>query len=163
MRDLQKYAAECMLILDRLKIKYSKNVRFAVNSRAVSRLGLCRRENGGYVIEIAAVLLDERVDAQRGLKDTLLHELLHTCRGCMKHTGKWKELAERVNAECGTHVSRAVSPELIPPQLRPKPAYTVRCEGCGFEVTRQKRSALIAHPENYRCPKCRGKLFVAQG
>ena len=123
MRDLQACVLSCMRELDALKIPYSKNVRFVVNNRAVSRLGLCRKAPNGFIIEIAAVLLDERTDERTGLRDTVIHELLHTCRGCMKHTGKWKEYAERVNLAYGYDIKR-VSPRAggpVPSELLPKP------------------------------------------
>ena len=88
MHDLKKYAAECMAELDRLRIPYAKRVRFSVNDRAVMRLGQCRKRGDDYLIEISAALLDERVDVKRGLKCTLHHELLPTCYGCMRHTGR---------------------------------------------------------------------------
>ena len=44
MHDLRKYAEECMAELDRLGIKYARDIRFTVNSRAVTRLGQCRKK-----------------------------------------------------------------------------------------------------------------------
>ena len=159
MRDLQKYAAECMAALDRLGIRYSRNVRFTVNTRAISRLGLCRKKGDRYEIEISHLLLDERTPAE-SLRNTLFHELLHTCYGCMRHTGRWKTYADRVNAVCGCNIKRAAAIEdrEIPDELLPKANYLIRCESCGTEYGRQKLSSLIQHPERYRCGKCKGKL-----
>ena len=94
------------------------------------------------------------------LKNTLCHELLHTCYGCMKHTGRWKAYAERVNAAYGLNIKRAAAAgdREIPEELLPKANYLVRCESCGTEYGRQKLSPLIQHPERYRCGKCKGKL-----
>ncbi len=159
MRDLLKYAAECMASLDRLGIRYAKDVRFTVNARATSRLGLCRKKGSQYEIEISHLLLDERTP-EESLKNTLCHELLHTCYGCMKHTGRWKAYAERVNAAYGLNIKRAAAAgdREIPEELLPKANYLVRCENCGTEYGRQKLSPLIQHPERYRCGKCKGKL-----
>lgn len=44
-----------------------------------------------------------------GLKNTIIHELLHTCKGCMKHTGEWKQLAEKVNRYYGYNIKRCDS------------------------------------------------------
>ena len=97
MRDLSAYAAQCMRELDRLHIRYAQNITFAVNTRAKTRLGVCKKQGDRYTVEIAAPLLDESMP-EKLLKETLHHELLHSCRGCMQHTGRWKALAERVNA-----------------------------------------------------------------
>ena len=149
-----------MCELDALKIYYSKDITFKINTRAVSRLGLCKKIGKSYIIEISAALLDERADIKNGLKNTILHELLHTCRGCMKHTGKWKELADRVNAAYGYKIRRAASPaeRMIPQELVPPAKYLIKCTKCGVEIARRKRSSLVEHPQNYRCGKCGGTL-----
>lgn len=160
MYDLSFYARECMRELDTLNIPYARGVQFTVNTRATSRLGLCRKSGDRYVIEIAAILLDERVDLREGLKNTLHHELLHTCRGCMKHTGRWAQYAARLNAAYGYRVSRTASPDegIIPSDLLPEPKYILKCTACGHEIPRQKRSAAVMYPQRYRCSACGGRL-----
>lgn len=159
MRDLNIYARICMFELDCLKIKYAKNLTFKVNTRAKTRLGVCKKSGDCYEIEIAALLLDERTPEEY-LKNTIMHELLHTCYGCMKHTGRWKKLADKVNAAYGYDIKRAASPdeELIPDELTDKPKYKVVCPMCGTVYERYRKSALIQHPERYRCGRCKAKL-----
>ena len=119
MRDLIFYADECRRELDRLGIPYSKNITFKVNTRAKMRLGVCKKTGNSFVIEISSSLLDERTPLKEGLKNTLHHELLHTCRGCMKHTGRWKIYADRVNAAYGYCIKRAAEKDegIIPGEL----------------------------------------------
>ena len=111
-------------------------------------------------MEISSALLDERVDVKTGLKCTLHHELLHTCCGCMKHTGRWKVYADRVNAAYGYRIQRASTREErpLPEDLVPKAKYLIVCDTCGAQYPRQKISALVRNPEHYRCGKCGGKL-----
>ena len=42
---------------------------------------------------------------------------------------------------------------------RPEPVYryVLKCQDCGTEIRRQKKSAAVEHPERYRC-KCGGRL-----
>ena len=162
MRDLSAYAAQCMRELDRLHIRYAQNITFAVNTRAKTRLGVCKKQGDRYTIEIAAPLLDESMP-EKLLKETLHHELLHSCRGCMQHTGKWKALAERVNAAYGYNIRRCASKDdqPLPRDLLPKAKYLLRCSKCGAEYPRQKMSAVVQHPERYRCGKCGGTLINA--
>lgn len=106
MRDLQMVARDCMSMLDCLKIPYCYDVRFTVNTRAKKRWGQCiRRVNGSYDININVILLDESTDI-RGLENTILHELLHTCEGCMNHGAIWKKYAEMVYKAYGYNVKR---------------------------------------------------------
>ena len=159
MRDLNIYARICMFELDCLKIKYAKNLTLKVNTRAKTRLGVCKKSGDCYEIEIAAILLDERTPEEY-LKNTLMHELLHTCCGCMKHTGRWKVYADRVNAAYGYRIQRASPREErpLPEDLVPKAKYLIVCDTCGAQYPRQKISALVRNPEHYRCGKCGGKL-----
>lgn len=152
MRNLTTCAADAMRRLDALHIRYAARIRFEVNTRAKTRLGVCKKSGGSYTIEIAAVLLDEQAD-EILLLETLLHELLHTCYGCMKHTGRWKALAERVNAAYGLHITRVADSNALPaPQAAPR--YRVVCPHCGTVYARYKRSPLIKSPSNYRCGSC---------
>ncbi len=48
MRDLSAYAAQCMRELDRLHIRYAQNITFAVNTRAKTRLGVCKKQGDRY-------------------------------------------------------------------------------------------------------------------
>ena len=157
MRDLQLYADKCMKMLDALRICYAKNITFSANTRAVRRLGVCKKTGDRYVIEIASSLLDEKIP-EAELYDTLLHELLHTCYGCMKHTGRWKALADRVNAAYGYHITRAAEEDVLPEALTEQPRYRVTCPHCGAVYERFKRSPFIQHPERYRCGKCKMPL-----
>ncbi len=68
MRDLSAYAAQCMRELDRLHIRYAQNITFAVNTRAKTRLGVCKKQGDRYTVEIAAPLLDESMP-EKLLKD----------------------------------------------------------------------------------------------
>lgn len=168
MRDLQQYANECKKELAALKIPFTSSAEFTINTRAASRWGQTRKTPDGYKINISAVLLDER-NAAEGLKNTIIHELLHTCAGCMNHGAKWKEYAARVKAAYGYNIKRTsneeekgIAAECVAEYNRQKkdtpPRYVFRCKGCGAIVTRQKASDFVQHPELYRCGICKGKF-----
>lgn len=165
MRNLNKVAKECMIELDNIGIRYGKIDRFEVNTRAKSRWGRCKKVNRGYIIEINVDLLDERNDIN-GLKNTIIHELLHTCEGCMNHGKEWKRLADKVNRHYGYGVTRCSNADEKGVNYRresvrraqPDYKYAIRCECCGHIYRRSKLTKTIQHPENYRC-KCGGKLI----
>lgn len=158
MRDLQYYAKMCICELDRINIRPAAKIIFKENSRAKTRLGICKKKGDLYTVEIAKELLKDS-SPEILLKETLHHELLHTCYGCMKHTGRWKQLAERVNKAYGYNITRlAENGSLSSPSYQPR--YRVVCSGCGTVYERFKRSALIQHPGRYRCGKCGGRLFA---
>lgn len=161
MKDLLELVCVCQKELASLRIHWGEVRNWSVNTRAKARWGLCTKVSRGvFDIQIAASLLDDTVDDQ-ATKDTIAHELLHTVPGCFKHTGKWKQYAELINKEMPYYriKSRSSYADKGVEDLRGDPTYRyiLKCEQCSREVHRQKKSAVIEHPENYRC-KCGGKL-----
>lgn len=165
MRNLDEYAILCMEELGKIGIEYGNIVEVKVNTRAKKRWGQCRAIPGGYSINISIVLLDERNDEQ-GLKETIIHELLHSCKGCMNHGENWKRLAAKVNRAYGYNVKRCSSAEDkgVQEETRPvsvrTPNYIIKCNRCGHTYTRMRMSKIIQHPERYRCGRCNGNLSL---
>ena len=161
MKDLQRLAAQCLSDLASIGIPYGRVKLWIVNYRAKARWGLCRkRSDGCYEIEIAEILLRDGV-SDAAAKNTIAHEVLHTCPGCLKHTGRWKQYANKVNRLLPQYnIKRTTSvDEKGVPVRRKEPIYryALKCEACGKEIRRQKKTVVIEHPEHYHCT-CGGKL-----
>lgn len=162
MRDLHFFINECEKDLEKLGIKHGRVREFSVNTRAKCRWGQCKKVGFGlYDVSISAVLLDETTDAQN-LKNTIVHELLHTVSGCFNHTGKWKLLAETVNRKLPQYnIKRTTSYEEIgitDNRKEPVCRYILKCKNCGAEISRQRLSKAVKNYRKYRCAKCGGKL-----
>ncbi len=142
-----------------LSIPYSphieRNVR--INTRAKKRLGCCIYSGGKYIIEVSEVLLAP--DKAALLEQTLVHELLHTCRGCRNHGEKWKAYAQLANEAYGYSIARTVDTgEGGTATLRAESVkYVLVCENCGLRIERSRMSKAVKSPWRYRC-KCGGKL-----
>lgn len=162
MRDLQSYVINCMEKLDHIGIEYGNVIDVEINTRAKNRWGQCKRVPGGYTINVNAALLDENIcPDDLGLENTILHELLHSCNGCLNHGDKWKNLAQKVYDEYGINIKRtSTSSEkgLLNYEREIKPVnHQLTCLKCGHVFKRTKASALVKHPERYRCG-CGGKI-----
>ena len=166
MRNLKEYANKCMSLLDDIDIEYGDIKVWKVNTRAKSRWGQCKMlPTGGYEININADLLDER-NSEEGLENTIIHELLHSCEGCMNHGETWNNLAEIVRYNYGYEIKRTSSAEdkgvvfqrVSKPREASHTEYILRCCNCGCEIHRERMSKAIQHPENYRCGRCHGRL-----
>ena len=130
----------------------------AINRRAVNRLGCCKRMGGGYIIELAARVAE---GTEEGCRETLAHELLHTCQGCQNHGALWKEYAQCMNKAYGYKIRRLAAQETVE-SIRFRPfKYLLRCERCGAELGRYRASPLTRHPERYRC-QCGGRLTTTE-
>jgi predicted SprT family Zn-dependent metalloprotease len=157
MKDLEKLASECVAELLSIGIQPGKVSSWVVNTRAERRWGLCKKvAQGVYQIEIAERLLKDGV-SDCATKNTIIHELLHTVKGCHGHKGEWKNLAAKVNRLLPQYnIKRTTNSKEkgISVEYR----YAVKCVDCGTEYCRHRMSALIEHPENYRCGRCHGEL-----
>ena len=129
-----------------------------VNRRARTRFGCCVQKNGRYYIEIAGQMLEAD---ERAVCQVLAHEVLHTCRGCANHGQRWKSYAERMNRRYGYEITRTDSFEKLGLEDTRPVNYLVICQSCGRRMPRMKRSALVEHPERYRC-RCGGQLTVEE-
>lgn len=167
MRDLQTYATICIAELWAIGIQPGKVTEFSVNKQAKNRWGqTCHKPDGTHTININYMLLDESVcESDFGLRNTLIHELLHTVDGCKGHKGKWEELANKVNANYGYGIKRCSTDEekgVITKKetVYKKPVYNYKliCNECGHIYGRQKMCKVIKYPERFRCGYCNGTL-----
>jgi predicted SprT family Zn-dependent metalloprotease len=169
MRDLRKYAAECIAELESFDIDTSSipaDLDWKV-SRAKKRYGQCKSRNGvPFEINISSFMLDENVlKDDLHLRNTIIHELLHALTPGAHHGGEWKRLANKVNIKSGGkyHIARCSSDENMGIDMKEKPVkikYILRCTGCGIKQEYLKKSKVIQHPEWYRCSKCKSDFEV---
>ena len=162
MLELKNIADECIAELKSMGIKCGKVRKWEINNRAKCRLGQCVRVSiGVFDISIAGFLLEDKTDILI-LKNTIIHELLHTVKGCFKHTGKWKLLAEEVNRNFPQYnIRRTFNREEIANLTdikKPEYRYILKCKSCGLEIMRQRKTQAVTNYKNYRCGKCGGNL-----
>ena len=125
-----------------------------INTRAKRRLGCCFFKDGRYIIEISRSILDK----PELLRQTLAHELLHTCYGCNNHGSRWKSYAARLNETFGYSIERTSKPEGDLTRLRTEQIrYILECSSCGVKIYRSRLSKAVKAPWRYRC-RCGGKL-----
>ena len=154
--DVNELLAEVIGQARALDIPVSQRIELPVrlNSRATGRFGCCIRRNGVYTIELSRRLLGA---SRQAVCQTLAHEALHTCRGCSNHGARWKDYAARMNAAYGYDITRTDSCEKLGVPDTAKVRYVLVCTKCGARINRSRRSALVEHPERYRC-RCGGTL-----
>ena len=107
MKDFNRLITESMKEVTHVGIKPGNITSWTINKRAKSRWGLCKQNpDKTFEIQIAeALLTDDRI-TEKSCKETIIHEILHTCKNCMKHTGQWKYYAEVMNQVYGYNIKR---------------------------------------------------------
>lgn len=158
MKDLQHYAEMCEIMLDGIGIPYRKPISY--KSKTTKSWGNCRRTCDGYYITVNNQLLDDDVP-DKGLINTLLHELLHTIPNGMCHTGEWKKAADKVWDKLGYKIKRTNSAEEkgISVEITQRNYnYALKCEKCGQIFGYTRMSKAVQNPDRCRC-KCGGKVI----
>ena len=111
------------------------------------------------MINISAFILsdDTKEDA---VMETIIHEILHTCKGCMNHGREWKRLANIVYKKTGYKITTTSPREKfgLSEEDEDVAKYVFVCEKCGQVIRRNRMSKFVRHPEWYRCGKCGGNI-----
>lgn len=166
MKDLNRFYRECEEELTRINMDFSdKIVRVVVNGRLRTTLGVCNRSRMAgffmFTIDINPALLADNVDDME-VKDTIIHEMLHTCPDCFDHGYEWKRRADRVNRMLGYHVSRTASRANLEAAnvkvKREEFKYALECIECGSQYKYKRWGKALEMPSRYRCGKCHGDL-----
>lgn len=157
MNDCDRLLGEIIVQARELGIPVSGEIdpRVRINGRALTRFGCCRLERGRPVIEVARRVAE---GPEWSCRETLAHEVLHTCWGCRNHGKRWKEYARRMNQAYHYQIARTSSNEELGVAEGRPCRYLLRCERCGAEFRRYRASPLVQDPERYRC-RCGGRLI----
>jgi len=152
---------------ENMNCEYKYVYKIGFNDRALKRYGRCSRKTDYHNKTITYNItinkyFTECCDEEK-VKNTIMHELLHTLHGCMNHGVGWKSYADILNRN-GYHINRTSSykeyNEYVSSMRNNETKYIVRCEHCNKEYRYQKASKVIKSlsnvlsRSNYICPAC---------
>lgn len=166
MRDYTQIAIEVMIQVREAGIVPGDIKRIVTNSRTKNRWGQCRRilnRSTGkteYEIEIGEWMTDEKFPESL-IRNTIAHEILHSCDGCMNHGAKWHRFATIMNQKYGYDIQTYVTKEeqAIRNEVEPvKYKYNFKCNKCGATVGKHKKCRFTEHTSLYWCSKCGGRF-----
>ena len=133
------------------------NIRYTINYRAKKRLGQCCEKQD---INISSWLLE--IGDDHDIKNTIIHEILHTFKDTIGHKAKWQYYANYVNNRTDYHITRTTSINKIyekANKVRPTSnhressyKYKIVCEKCGCEWHQYKmtKRVLSSYKHNTR-------------
>ena len=112
-------------------------------------------------IEISKWVLDLNDDI---IKNTIMHELIHSLPYCNNHGKEFKKYAGFINNKLGYEIKRLGNKEkdyeksgiVFDKSSDTEYKYKIRCKECGIVFYRQRLKKNFIR--NYRCGKCKGKL-----
>ena len=85
-------------------------------------------------------------------KNTIMHEILHTCEYCFNHGSEWKHIADLVNdcylfyniKRCTSAEEKGINEEIE----KKEPKYILRCTKCGKLFYRDRMCDAVRYPED---------------
>lgn len=154
-KKLNEVYHDCVSMLKDINIPVGYVRLITVNTRAKKRWGQCtykyKNIDGKKVFDINISYRLFEPQAEHGLYNTVIHELLHTCDGAYNHGKMWQLYADRVYSKYGIEIKRTSteSEKGVKPLPPTPPKYICRCNKCGMEFTRQRMCDLVKHPWLY--------------
>lgn len=159
MKEFKKLQEICIEEVLLAGITPGNITKWEINRRAKRRWGQCKKFPDGHcVIQIAAQLLEDDRVSERACKETIIHEILHSCPECNGHTGNWKAYADKMNKRYGYNIKRTTSGEEKGVENykseRRAVKYVFMCRYCKNLVTRTRKSKFTHYYRNYGCGVC---------
>ena len=122
-----------------------KNLNFTINYRAKKRLGQCCEKQD---INISSWLLE--IGSDHDIKNTIIHEILHTFKDTIGHKAKWQYYANYVNNRTDYHITRTTSINKIyekANKVRPTKEihykWEITCKKCGKVFYKQRMTTRV--------------------
>lgn len=155
--NLDFYIQYAKSVLDDLSIPYDKSCPISFMAKERARvLGHCHREwnyaKNGYDFDITinpVLFASDNID-DTCIVETVIHELIHTCKDAFCHTGKFTYYAEKVNNRYHFNIGRFTDATACGVEMPWK--YKVVCMGCNKVVQKTTRkTGLIKAAEKCGC------------
>lgn len=154
--------------LDLIDIPYNEPEKWKVSGSMVRSYGNCKtiRLLTGETVRVKEIainkkLLDEDIP-DIILKNTIVHELIHTIDYCGNHKAEFKKYAKIISNNLGykidTYVSREESEIVSRKYADREKKYVVFCPNCGWEHGYKIKAAAWKRPQDYYCGKCGGGI-----
>ena len=162
MKNYMEMYHKALEILDNLNIEYGNIVEVKLNYRAKNRFGRCKKNNvtNTYSLDFNYLIFDDNAN-DVAIMNTIIHEVLHTCKDCMTHKNEWKRLADYVTRNTKYTITRTNSYAdfgIENPRREKKHNYVFVCEDCGQTFIRERSSKFTKNYHAYRCGKCGGEI-----
>lgn len=159
--ELNNMLKKSILMVENLGIELRGRINPNVRTyKATSYFGQLRyiSEEQEFEITISEYHLKNGHDA---IMETLVHEVLHACKGCVGHGKQWQAYANMVNRIYGYNITRLGSYNngYRLPKKENKINYIVECIKCDNIFKRIRKSKLVTETYRYSCGSCGSSLI----
>ena len=147
-------------MLNELNISYNRNIQVYIKDTSNNSWGVCHRnKDNTFTITINSKVLHSS-NAEEVVIRVVLHEFLHTVRGCFNHGKAWKHYAQLIKERFGFDITRTASYDMYDvAEEYIDYKYKVVCNTCGA-TSYYKRACTIVNEQQCICRKCHGESFT---
>ena len=124
-----------------------------VDCNLVNYFGICISQTkvDDFIIFVRSDLMDESCPINE-LKETIIHELIHTCDGCWKHTKTWMKYARILNTKYGYELTTSKDKDTVFHKEKPI-LHRFVCPKCSSIYNMRSENSI---PNSYYvCPFCK--------
>lgn len=153
--EVQKILKQSIELLRKIDIPISKNIDNILyfNNKYKRTLATCNKINNTYVIEINSHILNSN---KKLLEEIIIHELLHTIKGCYNHSPLFKKYCNKVNKLYDYDIDTLYdSNRIIYDDIN---IYEIKCSSCNKKYHFYSMSDKVKNTNKYSC-SCGGVLI----
>lgn len=153
--SLASYANKAMSMLDECQIEYDRKATYHFETTKQDYWGLCCKNGNSFNIKVNDRVLRSN-DVESVILNVLLHEYLHTVRGCFNHGKLWKHYANLIRTRFGIDIKRIASSEEYGVEIDyTEYKYKLVCNHCGETSYYKRACTSISNPNGVlACNKC---------
>ena len=164
MHDINLLLKKALSICDKENIPYGNITGISINNRLSKALGRCMRKGNtdNYSIELRNIIADDTITPEHGALEIILHEIIHTCKGCWNHGDLFNSYGARLAKHgYGTQGStkNMDSLNLNMDNYIKAAKYICKCEKCGHIEVRQRKCKFTDEPQNFIHKSCGGSFI----
>lgn len=169
--DLRKEVENCLCKIKEIGLinndeRNINDYEFGFNNRKLNTYGTCKtiKQNTKFLITLN--LLYSQYGTIEQIRNTIMHEVLHSLPNGYGHKGKWKQYASIVNSKYSEyHISRTSYSKEYNLALKENviPNYTLICPNCNETWRYQRKTKIISNLLHYKgkyaliCPYCKAE------
>ena len=154
MSNIQEIYEYCIALLIKEKIPISKKIakQISINKRYKKTLATCSFNKNTYLIEINSYILTSN---RKSLEEIILHELIHTIKGCFNHGKKFVKYCDIVNKKFNYNILVSFPNNII--NYENMIIYKIQCQHCNKIYLSYNKTKQIKEISEYSC-SCGGNL-----
>lgn len=165
-QELEKLFKECKKEVEKVGIYLKDDITINLTDLGKRLFGKCKNKRNIFISYWAYENLTEDK-----IKNTIIHELLHTLDDTRGHCNRWKYYARVINTEYGYNIQRcgSIREEFMKSNKTEKEMldimgykYRITCKGCGNKTYRHKigdKTLSYYKKGYYTCRGCRSNEF----